>query len=56
MLADISMFGPMVLVELPCPQTSTGEQVEATYSDAEKTQNMLFHDHAIEVSAFQSRQ
>ena len=51
LLADVSMFGPMVMVELPQLQRSTDRQKEVaySYSDAEKIQNMLFHDHAIEV-------
>ena len=48
LLADISLFGPMVVVELPL-LTLFEDRDSCTFSDAEQLQNLLFYEHNIEV-------
>ncbi|XP_065883600.1 uncharacterized protein [Dysidea avara] len=48
LLADVSLFGTMILVQLPADILGGGAP-QITYDHAELIQNRLFHDHHIEV-------
>ena len=48
LLADINLFGPMVVVELPL-LTLFADKDSCTPSEAQQLQNLLFYEHQIEV-------
>ena len=49
LLADSSLFGPMITVGLPDGVMGMKAVGQLTYSDAEKVQNALYYGYKIEV-------